>query len=194
MNLRTWTGGDAVSDRRALGVGLRHGTRRLAPRLALAMYSGLAFYCLLSILVGPAGLTAYRSLEERKTAMQANLLNLCSLRESLNAELESLRSDPDRAAREARGLGYLRKGETAVVLGERVENILSFETGKVLPLSELAGINDSSLKAIAMGMSLAVLALFYAPRKGRDRSRERRTAAGSEWYSFNDKAAPIGRS
>ena len=115
-------------------------------------------------MVGPAGLSAYRRLEARKTAMAANLAELGTIRERLNAELDSLKSDPDRAALEARGLGYLRKGETAVILGERTEHIRSIESGKVLPYAEPAAIDDQALKEIALGAALAVMALLCAPR------------------------------
>jgi hypothetical protein len=107
MSLGTWTGANAVPDynSRALRAGVSRGTRRLTPRLAIAAYLGLASYCVLSIFAGSAGFCAYHALEEREKAMKANLLDLGSFREKLNVELESLRSDPDRAAREARGLG-----------------------------------------------------------------------------------------
>jgi hypothetical protein len=121
-------------------------------------------YCTLSILVGPAGISAYRRLDARKAAMSANLAELSLIRERLNAELESLKSDPDRAAREARGLGYLRKGETAVILGERVERVPPIDSGKVLPFAEPAAIGDVALKEIALGAALAIMALLCSPR------------------------------
>jgi hypothetical protein len=186
MSLGTWTGANAVPDynRRALRADVHRGTSRLAPRLALAAYLGLACYCVLSIFVGPAGLTAYRALEEREKAMKANLLDLGSLREALNGELESLRSDPDRAAREARGLGYLRKGETAVVLGERIESNPSLESGKILPFAARAGLSDGAIKAISLSLSLAILAFLCAPHKGKVPSRDRRRAARSRGFLF----------
>ena len=96
--------------------------------------------------------------------MEANLAELGSIRESLSGELESLKSDPDRAAREARGLGYLRKGETAVILGERIERAPAIDSGKILPYAEPAALNDMSLKEIALGAALAAMALLCAPR------------------------------
>lgn len=96
--------------------------------------------------------------------MGANLAELGLIRERLNAELESLKSDPDRAAREARSLGYLRKGETAVILGERVERIPPIDSGKILPYAEPSAIGDMALKEIALGAALAVMALLCSPR------------------------------
>ncbi len=96
--------------------------------------------------------------------MEANLEALGTLREGLNAEIESLKSDPDRAALEARSLGYLRKGETALILGERTESPKAIEAGKVLPYAQPAAIGDLALKEIALGAGLAVMALLLAPR------------------------------
>jgi hypothetical protein len=124
----------------------------------------MALYCLLSALVGPAGVSAYRRLEARKAEMAVNLEELGRIRERLNAELDSLKSDPDRAAREARGLGYLRRGETAVILGERVERVRPIDAGKVLPYAEPAALDDRALKEISLGAALAALALLCAPR------------------------------
>jgi hypothetical protein len=121
-------------------------------------------YCLLSVFVGPVGLAAYRRLEARKAAMASNLVELGTIRGRLNDELESLKSDPDRAAREARGLGYLRKGETAVILGERVERVTPIDAGKVLSYAEPAAADDLVLKEIALGAALAAMALLCAPR------------------------------
>jgi cell division protein FtsB len=158
MSLGTWTGD------RSLPASSRRAASRLGYRIGISLYAGMLFYCALSVLVGPAGISAYRRLEARKAAMGANLAELGTIRERLNAELDSLKSDPDRAAREARSLGYLRKGETAVILGERAESVRRIEVGKVLPYAEPAAIDDSAIKEIALGAALAVMALLCSPR------------------------------
>ncbi|MGA2546051.1 MAG: septum formation initiator family protein [Rectinemataceae bacterium] len=146
----------------------RHGAARAGYRLALSLYAGFTIYCTLSVLIGPAGFLAYRRLEAKKTAMEANLGKLGTLRENLNAELESLKSDPDRAAREARSLGYLRKGETVLLLGDRIEQVKPIETGKVLPYAEPTALGDLVLKEISLGASIALMALLFAPRTAAD--------------------------
>jgi cell division protein FtsB len=158
MNLPTWSG-----PRKAPAAATRV-VPRVGPRLALALYAGIAIYCSLSILIGPAGLSAYALLEARKADMQANLVELEAIRGSLGAQLEALKSDPDRIALEARGLGYLRKGETAVVLGERVERVDSLDTGTVLTYGPSTALDDAAIKQIAFGVFLAVVALLFAPR------------------------------
>jgi cell division protein FtsB len=130
----------------------------------ISLYAGFSVYCLLSLLLGPAGISTYRRLEARKAAMEANLAELGTIRQSLDTELESLKSDPDRIALEARSLGYLRKDETAIILGEKTEKIRPIVTGKVLLYIEPAALNDLEIKEISFGVFLAVLAILSSPR------------------------------
>jgi cell division protein FtsB len=141
------------------------GTRRLVAPLAFAAYAAFAVYCLASLIAGPAGLLAYAGLEERRGEMAANLGSLGALNESLRAERESLRSDADRAAREARSLGYLKPGETALLLPGRNYSAATLEAGAVLPFDPPSAMPDESLKGIALGVGLGVLALALAPRR-----------------------------
>jgi cell division protein FtsB len=168
MSLGTWTGASSLpaSGRRA--------APRLGYRIAVSLYAGIASYCILSVLAGPAGLGAYRRLEARKAAMAANLAQLGGIRENLGAELEALKSDPDRAAMEARSLGYLRKGETGVVLGEKTPRAEAIETGRVLGYAEPPALGDLALKEISLGASLAVLALLCAPKGASGTAASRR--------------------
>jgi len=147
------------------------GPERALSFLAFSLTAGIAVYCTLSLLFGPAGLSAYRRLEARKAAMETNLAELGSIRERLNAELESLKSDPDRAAREARSLGYLRKGETAIILGERRERIEDIDSGAVLPYAQAPALSDLAMKEISLGACLAFMALLLAPRAAARRPR-----------------------
>jgi len=103
--------------------------------------------------------------------MEANLAELGSIRQRLNTELESLKTDSDRAAREARSLGYLRKNETELVLGERSERVKPVDMGRILPFAEPIALGDLALKEIALGAALAVLALLFAPPRGSSRRR-----------------------
>lgn len=147
----------------------------LFPRVLLSLYAGFAFYCIISILIGPVGLTSYKRLESKEKAMSENLAHLSSIHDGLSRELEGLKSDPDRAAREARSLGYLRKGETDVILGGRAEKkVAPIDTGVLLPLAEDSGIGDEVLKKVSLGFSLAILALLLSPRARAKRGRNYR--------------------
>ena len=142
----------------------RQGISRVGYCLVLSIYAGVSLYCALSILIGPAGLSAYSSLREKKSAMEANIGKLGLIRENLNSELSSLKSDPDRAAREARALGYLRLGEKALVLGDSTARVKPMEIGKIVHYTEPAALGDLVLKEISLGAGIALLALLLAPR------------------------------
>jgi cell division protein FtsB len=141
--------------------------RSIALRAAGAAWAALAVYCALSIVAGPAGLLSYRRLEGRKAEMQRNLGALGEANARLRAELDSLRSDADRAAREARSLGYLRPGEKAIIVSGRVPESLELVSGEVLPYTPSPAWPDSALKQIALGAFLAILAAGLAPKKTR---------------------------
>ena len=132
-------------------------------RLAVAAAAGFFSYCALSVLFGPAGMTAYAALEERKAAMKANLEELAAINERLAGEMESLMSDPERAAAEARSLCFLRKCETAVLLGGAKGGSPRIEIGNVLPFADPPALADEAIKAISLGVSLAVMAALLVP-------------------------------
>jgi cell division protein FtsB len=161
------------SARRRGEAGAGFGVAAAIRLIVFSLYIGIFIYCTLSALLGPAGLTAYRRLEQRKAAMEANLGELEAIRKDLNAEIESLKNDPDRAALEARSLGYLHKDESAVILGEKADRQKSIDTGTVMPYAEPAAIGDSALKAVSVGASLGMLALLFAPRRRRASDRNR---------------------
>lgn len=131
----------------------------IARRLGFALYAGLAAYCVLSLAVGPAGLVAYRGLAERRGAMERRLAELGAANESLRGDLESLRSDPGRADREARELGYLRPGETFLVIAGRAEAGSGAlpAAGEPLAYADPPACPDSILKELSLGLGLAVL-------------------------------------
>lgn len=136
-------------------------------RAALAAWASLLVYCGLSLVLGPAGIVAYRKLEAGKAEMQANLAELGEANARLRVELDSLRSDADRAAREARSLGYLKPNEGAILIAGRTQPRLDLDPGKAIPFSAPGSWPDSALKEIAFGAFLAVLAAGLAPRKRR---------------------------
>lgn len=183
MSLETWTGAASVrSNSETLknwrqkasmrGRGRKPSLRpesRFLLSLSVAGYAALALYCLLSVVFGESGLLAYGKLEERRTAMEANLLSLEKRHDALASQLEALKSDPERAAMEARSLGYLRRGEREILFAPWHEKPMDLDPGSVLPYAENAGLPDASLKEICFGVFLAVLALWYAPKKRLER-------------------------
>lgn len=131
----------------------------LFSRVLSSLVLGFAAYCALSVIAGPAGLIAYRELSSRKDAMQANLDALGATNAALQAELEALRNDPDRAAREARELGYLGPGEVALVVqgdgGAR--NRAPLDAGSIMKARAPVPIADAIIKELSLLVGLVSL-------------------------------------
>ncbi len=149
----------------------RSGSRIAGAALASAI-AGVFAYCALSILVGPAGLSAYKSLESRKVEMEARLAQLAAINERLSSELEALMTDPERAAIEARSLGYLRKAEVQLARAGSAA-APRIDIGSALPYAAPPALGDEASKGIALGFALALFAAMIAPGAGSARSRER---------------------
>lgn len=132
----------------------------LLNRVFAALILGFGAYCALSVVAGPAGLIAYRELSSRREAMQANLDALGATNAALQAELEALKTDPDRTAREARALGYLEPGETALVIqgfdGSAATSRL--EAGNVVRAEVSGPLADGFIKE--MSLLVAIVALI----------------------------------
>ena len=107
--------------------------------------------------------------------MERNLGELGDENERLRVELESLRLDADRAAREARSLGYLRPDESAIVVAGRSSPRPAIDSGSVLAFEPPASCPDSAIKEISFGAFLAALAVGLAPQRKRRDQRASRT-------------------
>lgn len=142
---------------------------QLFSRAFIACWCALATYCLLSVIAGPAGVIAYRELDARQRDMSANLAVLRDTNASLSSELDSLKVDPDRAGREARVLGYLAPGETALVLpglpsGGQAKRL---EAGAVLRMAVASPLTDGAIKEISLLLGLVVFAVGLARELGK---------------------------
>jgi cell division protein FtsB len=146
-------------------------------RLFVSAYIALGLYCVLSVTAGPAGIIAYRALAARKAVMSDNLEALRGANAALQSELDSLRKDPDRAGREARALGYLSEGETAVIVSgdDPTRGQRRLETGGVVRAYSPEPLTDAAIKEISLLGGLAALILGLAsdafarplPKRGR---------------------------
>ena len=163
--------------------------RILASRTVVAIWLALGCYSLLSMTMGPGGLFAWQSMGESVVAMQGNIEALKNRNRELSSDFASLRSDPDRARREARALGYLPEGEYEVVLtGAGRPSLQDEGPGTALSFDRPETVSDALIKAIAAGLGLLWLALGeWAPQpsalisgKGRKASpKARRAKAGT---------------
>jgi cell division protein FtsB len=143
-------------------------------RILVAVYVTAASYCALSAIAGPAGLISYGRLEKRRADMEGNLEALKANNASLQTELASLQSDPDRLGREARALGFLAKDETSLILpqGDGAAAPKKFEAGRVLPYAAPPALSDESIKTISFALGLASLICALAADLRRSPARK----------------------
>jgi cell division protein FtsB len=131
----------------------------LGRRLVGALYAGVAAYCCLSLLFGPAGFRSKAILEREIAGMRANLLSLEARNGELAAELEALATDPDRARLEARSLGWLAAGESQLVIAGKIGTVKSKpEIGEIIKLEEHPALADIDSKRLALAFALLYLA------------------------------------
>ncbi len=123
-------------------------------RLAASAYIGLAVYCLLSLLLGPMGMTAYEDLETRVRGMRENLARLESLNAEARARKDSALSDPESLALEARTLGYVGPGQVVVRLGFPEPSPEPGDLGTLVPFAPPRGMEDAELKAASLAAAL----------------------------------------
>ena len=108
--------------------------------------------------------------------MEKNVLALKGENARLAELKESYANDPDRIAREARDIGYLRPGERILVLPPQLrigDGGVGYEKAEPLRAGSSTGLPDSLVKMLAALTALAVLcsslfmglASFHAPAR-----------------------------
>ena len=154
----------------------------VSTRIALSAYVGLVVYCLASFFFGPMGMLAYSDLEERVNRMDANLASLEALHERAQSRLESAQSDPETLAMEALSLGYVAEGEVVVRIGFPESAPSLQELGNLVAYEAPKGVDDMTLKTIALVAALWTFCIslaLHAPRKTRSRRAAAKGSAGS---------------
>ena len=142
----------------------------MSTRLAVSGYIGLVVYCLLSLLWGPMGFRAYSELEDNVGRMRENLASLEALHEEARARLESVQSDPDTLALEARSLGYVKEGEVVVRVGFPEGEPSHENLGTLIPCVAPSGKKDAEIKSISIVAALCAFFLslmVHGPKRGR---------------------------
>lgn len=136
-----------------------------------SVVAGFFTYCALSFLVGPTGLVAYKALMAQKISMEARLDELVAEHERLKGEIAALMSDPERAATEARSLGYLKKGEIAVSGVTTIWRSTGISIEEIRSYTDPPALEDTISKAIAIGFALALFAALLIPVPQKERAR-----------------------
>ncbi|MEI6389386.1 MAG: septum formation initiator family protein [Spirochaetota bacterium] len=138
--------------------------RTLASRAITAVWIAFGSYSLLAITTGPGGLFAWQAMGKSIDSMRANMETLKERNLELSSDFASLRSDPDRALREARALGYLPEGEYEIVLSSEGHTLKKpAGPGEARSFERPDSAPDSLVKSIALGLGLVYFVLVQVP-------------------------------
>lgn len=156
----------AVNERQAETT-MRNRKRRqfldlMSSAAANALASFIICYCVVSFFAGQAGLLAYRDLAARISEMEENVVSLKNENVRLTELRQSHANDPDRIAREAREIGYLRPGEKILILPSALrfaEEKVAYRRSEPLRMGASTGLPDQLVKLLA---ALSALAVFFA--------------------------------
>lgn len=143
----------------------RSKSRGIGDALSSALCACVISYCVVSFAAGQAGLLAYRDLRLSITSMDKRVEELKSRNQALGQLHSDLESNPDRIAREAREIGFLRPGEKILVLPK--EYSLAVDQGKpgemeIIRAGSSTGLPDSLIKLLSAAIGAAVLAASLA--------------------------------
>lgn len=137
------------------------GTGGVVEALSSALCACIISYCVVSFVAGQVGLLAYRDLKMTISSMDSRIAELSSRNQTL-AELHAdLSTNPDRIAREAREIGYVRPGEKIVVLPKELAGTMDqarLEEMEVIRAGTSTGLPDALVKLLAVAIGMAVLA------------------------------------
>ncbi len=147
-------------------------------RAPLLVFLAFIMSSLLMYAFGDSGLTSYARLSRYHGKLASNVASLEDNKRSLQAELESLRTDPDRIVVLAREIGLYRPDDLVFRFDGTPQRIEPYSVGALLRLPEPGRPCGPWLKAT--GIAVAVLpiglAAFIRRRDFRRRRRGRRVA------------------
>lgn len=148
------------------------GLSALGDALSNALCACIISYCVVSFFAGEAGILAYRDLKSGIELMDGRITALAEENAALASMRESLATDSDRMAREARDIGYLRPGEKIVAFSSAVpvaDDSPMLHEIEPLRAGNSTGLPDRMVKILAAMMGgavlLASLLMPSAPKK-----------------------------
>jgi cell division protein FtsB len=144
-----------------------------AARLVFLLSVGFLLRSLSLFLWGNGGLSDYRKVEAGRAQLAANLEELKRLNSGLRLEVESLGSDPERVALEARRLGYFRKDQRVVRFQGRTPPPGSYILGALVRVRAPRERRDWPWKLAGVLLPLVAYAFWAFPRKPLNEDRRR---------------------
>ena len=138
-----------------------------AARLVLLLSVGFLLRSLALFLWGNGGLGDYRKVEAGRAQLSANIEELKRINSGLRREVESLGSDPERVALEARLLGYFREEQRVVRFQGRTRPPGSYTLGALVRVRAPRERRDWPWKLAGIFLPLAAYTVWSFARKSR---------------------------
>ncbi len=153
-----------------------HKNRGILSALIYGLFSMLISYCCISAVAGKGGLLAYQDMLSRRTTIQKAIDYLQEQNELKTRTVDELKNNASLTAERAAALGYIRPGETLIVLPESWRNIAdSAKESMELPVvaGDSTGLPDALIRLMSAVTGIfAFLAILVfqirpveAPRK-----------------------------
>ena len=136
-----------------------------AARLVLLLSVGFLLRSLSLFLWGNGGLGDYRKVEAGRVQLAANIEELKGINSGLRREVESLGSDPERVALEARRLGYFREGQRVVRFQGMAPRPISYTLGALVRVQVPRERREWLWKLAGTALPLAAYAAWALRRK-----------------------------
>jgi cell division protein FtsB len=139
--------------------------------LSNALCATIIAYCVLSFIAGQAGFLAYREVKADIIRMELQLEAFSLENAALLDIKESLSTDRDRIAREARSLGYIQPDEKIIQLSNIDTSLSAANIERLEPIrsGKSSGLPDGVIKLLSIitgiAILLASLVMGYSPRK-----------------------------
>ncbi len=136
-----------------------------AGRVVLLLCAGFLLRSVALFLWGNGGLADYRKVQAGRAQLAANIEELKRINTGLRREVESLGSDPERVALEARRLGYFREGQRVVRFQGEAARPSSFILGALVRVEVPRERRDWIWKLVGVLLPLAAYAVWALARR-----------------------------
>lgn len=120
--------------------------------LSYGIFASLVAYCCISVVAGKAGILAYQDLRTQKVEFQRALDFLQQQNSTKQGAIDDLKNNSAKAAEQAAALGYVRKGQTLIMLPEAWRNSMGNSSGGMkLPIAikDSTGLPDSIIRLMS---------------------------------------------
>ncbi|MBO4404746.1 MAG: septum formation initiator family protein [Treponema sp.] len=131
-------------------------------RLLPALFAGVLFYVILSVIAGRDGLWVRNQLREQKRVLSSHAADIEKTHGELVLEKTALEKDPDVIRAYARKLGYVNSDEKLVkIIGLPVRENRVYDAGTVMKHSGAEYLNEGVCKLLGLIIGFLVYAVLF---------------------------------